>query len=287
VSAARRFAVLLGAVFALAGCQAAKPPAGTRTYSAHGVIQRISADRHVATIHHQDIAGYMPAMTMDFPVHDEHLLDGLAPGDEIDFTLAVTDDDAWVARAARTGHVALAPPAPEAEGNTLKPGDPIPDAEFLAENGQNVRFSDFRGKVVVFTFFFTRCPLPDYCPLMNRNLARARELLLADSAAPKNWQFLSISFDPDFDRPQALAGYGDFYRAHNPDRWLFVAATPATLAGFAAPLGLIVTRQDNNITHNLRTVVADPRGRLFRQFNDNRWTAGQLAAAVQAAAAAK
>ena len=271
----------------LAACHGPAPESadGARSYTAHGIIEHISPDQHVVTIHHQAIPGYMMEMTMDFPVRDEHLLDGLTPGDQIDFTLKVTADDAWVESIRRTSHTDL-PATNSASGSApaLKPGDPLPDAEFVAEDGRHVHLADFRGKVVVFTFFFTRCPLPNYCPLMNRNFAQTRALLLSQSAAPKNWQFLSISFDPEFDTPQTLAGYADFYRSHNPDRWLFVAATPETLAHFAAPLGLILMRQDNNISHNLRTVVVDPKGRLFRQFNDNLWTPEQLAQSIREAA---
>ncbi len=101
---------------------------------------------------------------------------------------------------------------------------------------------------------------------------------------PDNWQFLSISFDPEFDTPQQLAASANFYRDHNTDRWLFVCATPETLTHFAAPLGLMIQRQDNSITHNLRTVVVDPNGKIFRQFNDNLWTPEQLAGVIRDAA---
>ncbi|MEI9999800.1 MAG: copper-binding protein [Verrucomicrobiota bacterium] len=283
-SLALRFFALALALL-LAGCGPSQP--APHTYAARGVIEHISADQHIVTIHHEAIPGYMMAMTMDFPVRDGHLLDGFAPGDQVAFTLRVADDDAWVDSVQRLGHVDLpATNAASALPPALKPGDPLPDAEFLAENGRTVHLSDFRGRVVIFTFFFTRCPLPNYCPLMNRNFSRTRDLLLADPAAPKNWQFLSISFDPDFDRPQTLVSYAGFYRHDNPDRWLFVSATPQTLGKFASPLGLIVSRQDSTISHNLRTVVVDPQGRLFRQFNDNLWTAEQLAQAVKDTAGA-
>jgi protein SCO1/2 len=282
-----RFVVL----FLLTACHgpALKSAAGagaTRSYPASGVIERISADRHLVTIHHHDIPGYMMEMTMDFPVREAHLLDGLVPGDQVDFTLMVANDDAWVAAVQRTGHIDL--PATNTMARVaapgLKAGDSIPNAEFIAEDGRLVHLSDFHGKVVAFTFFFTRCPLPNYCPLMNRNLAQARELLRSQPDAPKNWQFLSISFDSEFDTPRTLSGYADFYRKHDADRWLFVAATPETLARFATPLGLVLMRQDNSISHNLRTVVVDPQGRLFRRFNDNLWTPEQLAQTVRDAA---
>jgi len=256
-------------------------------YPAHGVIEKIAPDHHAVTIHHQAIPGYMMEMTMDFPVRDPHLLDGLAAGDQVDFTLDVSRDDAWVENIRRVGHTDLPPIAmPVASQTELKPGDLLPDADFVTEKGQTVHLSDFRGQVVAFTFFFTRCPLPNYCPLMNRNFSRARDLLLTQPGAPKNWQFLSISFDPAYDTPALLTSFGNFYRANNSDRWLFVTATPSTLKNLAAPLGLMVMRQGNNISHNLRTIVVDPQGRLFHQFNGNEWTPGELAHAIGEASGA-
>jgi protein SCO1/2 len=286
--------VLFLLALSLSGCgnkssEAENQSEPTHDYQAHGTIERISADRHIATIHHQSIPGYMMEMTMDFPVRDDHLLDGMGPGDQIDFTLRVTSEDAWVEAAHRTGHSDIAltngmAATAETTPPSFKVGDELPDAAFLAEDGRQVHLSDFRGKVVILTFFFTRCPLPNYCPLMNRNFAATRDLLLADPHGPTNWEFLSISFDPEFDQPQTLASYADFYRHHNNDRWLFVSAPPDTLGHFAAPLGLVLMRQDNNISHNLRTVVIDPQGRLFHQFNDNLWTSRQLADTVADAA---
>jgi protein SCO1/2 len=257
-------------------------------YHGKGVIVRMADDKHTVTIHHQSIPGYMMEMTMDFPVHDPHLLDGLSAGAKINFTLHVTKDDAWVTEIQGTGQKSpaatnAAPGSAEAPP-AFKTGDALPDAAFLAEDGRTVHLSDYRGKVVVVTFFFTRCPLPTYCPLMNRNFAAARELLLAEPHAPKNWQFLSVSFDAQNDQPQTLASYAEAYRRHNSDRWLFVSAPPETLRSFAAPLGLMVMRQGTGLSHNLRTVVIDPNQRLFRQFNDNAWTAQQLAQAIADAA---
>jgi protein SCO1/2 len=278
------------ALLVTAACDSPSPKSadnvdGTQSYFAEGVIEKISPDRHAATIHHKAIPGYMMEMTMDFPVRDGHLLDGLNPGDQVDFTLNVTKDDSWIESVRRIGHIDLpATNSASDAASTLRPGDLIPDSGFLAEDGRTVHLSDFRGNVVVFTFFFTRCPLPNYCPMLNHNFAQTRTLLLSQPDAPKNWQFISISFDSEFDTPQMLSGYADSYRNHNPDRWLFVAATPETLARFAAALGLVVMRDDNGITHNLRTVVVDPNGRLFLRYNDNLWTPEELAQAIRKAA---
>ncbi len=287
-------AVCLPAVLILAGCHSSTPTSeagdpSAHTFMAHGVIEKIAPDGRQVTIHHDTIPGYMIEMTMDFPVDDPAELKNLVPGDKVDFTLNVTQDRDWVSHLTRTGHTAPtmtgAMSMDDDHAAQLKPGDMVPDGELITENGSRIHLSDFRGKAVALTFFFTRCPLPTYCPLMNRNFAQARDLLLANPKAPANWEFLSISFDPDFDQPATLTSYGAFYRHNNADRWLFAAAPPATLARLAPTIGLVVVRQGPSISHNVRTLVIDPKGRLYRQFDDNLWTPHKLADAMLEAAA--
>ncbi|MGH7993957.1 MAG: copper-binding protein [Limisphaerales bacterium] len=261
------------------------------SYPARGVVEQIAADRRQVTIHHQDIPGYMMEMTMAFPIKDTNELNGLSVGDQITFTLVVSRTDEWVENIRRVGHTdkMMSSSMPMAGGMfaELKPGDMLPEGELVTEDGRPIHFSDFRGRAVAFTFFFTRCPLPNYCPLMNRNFDQARALLLSQPEAPTNWEFLSISFDPEFDTPQVLSAYAAAFRGTNAAHWLFADATTNTLARLAPRLGLMVMRQGDNISHNLRTVVLDPQGRLFRQFNGNQWTAQQLADALLAAARQK
>lgn len=277
----------------LVGCHSSPSPSGrggqaVHAFAAQGVIEKIALDHRQVTIHHDTIPDYMIEMTMDFPVDDPGELNDLVPGDKITFTLNVNQDSDWVSHIQRVGHIdaarANSMPMNDNASGKFKPGDLLPDSELIAEDGRTIHLSAFRGKVVALTFFFTRCPLPDYCPRMNGNFSATRDLLLADPKAPANWEFLSISFDSDFDHPALLSSYGGFYRHNNADRWLFAAAPPATLAELASPLGLVVMRQDSNISHNLRTVVVDPQGRLYHQFNDNLWTPQQLATTMIKAA---
>ena len=261
----------------------------TKSYSAQGVVQEIAPDRRTVTIHHQNIPGYMMEMTMDFPVQSTNELNGISSGDQITFTLVVTEKDDWVEKIHRVGHATEtttnAMPMLHVVNSELKPGDILPDYELTAEDGKQIHFADFRGKVVAFTFFYSRCPLPDYCPRMNNNFFETRKLILATADAPTNWQFLSISFDPDFDTPEVLSNYGSVYRGDDADRWLFASASAKTLANLAPNLDLMIMRDGENImSHGLRTVVLDPQGRIFRQLDGNKWTPQELAGAVMEAA---
>ena len=263
------------------------------SYSARGVVEQIAPDHHQVTIHHQAIPGYMMEMTMDFAVKDTNQLAGISVGDQITFTLVVGENDEWVENIHRVGHSTetvtnkMSAPMDMASGSMpaeLKPGDLLPDYALTAEDGRQIHISDFRGKALAFTFFFTRCPLPDYCPRMNNNFEQTRKILLADTHAPTNWQFLSISFDPGFDTPEVLSQYANLYRGDDPNRWLFASAPTNVLADAAMRLDLMIMRQGNNISHNLRTVVLDPQGRIYRQFDGNQWTSQQLADAMTRAA---
>jgi len=287
------FPLLPGLLLAFAGCKPAPtaPKAdapAARSYDAHGIVRRITSDRREATIKHDAIPGFMGAMTMDFTVRNTNDLQRIAPGDEITFKLLVTETDSWIESVRFVSHVVedvtnhvFTFHAPSAE---LKPGDPLPDFTLTAEDGRTIHFSDFRGRVLAFTFFFTRCPLPDFCPRMDLNFFDTRALLRTAADAPTNWQFLSISFDPEFDLPATLTNYAAYYRQADADRWLFSAADTNTLAALGPLLDLKIAREDNTISHNLRTVVLDPQGRIARQFDGNQWTPQQLAAAMLTAA---
>jgi protein SCO1/2 len=284
--------ILLAAVLAvLTGCtrDASSPPVATATNQTHfvrGVVKAVAPNLRTATIHHQAIPGYMMEMTMDFPLQNTNELRGISPGDEITFTLVVDENDDWIQNIHRVGRVA------EAMTNSgsmfhsmipeLKPGDRLPDYELLGEDGKHLHFSNFHGCALAFTFFFTRCPLPDYCPRMNKNFAETQKLLATN--ATTNWQLLCISFDPEFDQPEMLHNYACFYRGNSADRWWFAAAATNVLAELAPRLDLMIVHEGASISHNLRTVVLDTNGIIFRQFDGNDWTPQQLAdAMVQAA----
>ena len=288
--------LLSGLLLMVVGCKPESsvpvPGAATnQTYAVRGVVQAIPPDLRHATIKHEKIPGYMAAMTMDFSVRDTNALAGLAPGDEITFNLIVTADDDWIENLQRVGLKPVAsatgPPGWRIVESELAVGDLLPDAEFTSELGQKIRFSDYRGQAVAFTFFFTSCPLPEFCPRMNKNFLEARTLLKEDPNAPANWQMLSISFDSDVDQPLVLAGYAGIYRGLNPDRWVFAVAATNTLAALAPKVDLRFWREAGSISHNLRTVVLDPSGKIFKQFDGNDWSAKELAAAIAEAARTK
>ena len=285
--------LIIFALILVAGC---KPEAGTpspvaitnQTYAVRGVVQEIPPDHRHASVKHEKIPGYMAAMTMDFSVKDTNLLNEINAGDEITFNLVVAENDDWIENIQVIGKTNTSVmPTWRIVESELKTGDVLPDFEFTGEDGKTFRFSDFRGRALAFTFFFTSCPLPEFCPRMNKNFAEARKILTADTNAPANWEMLSISFDSSFDTPELIGGYAHFYRGDDPDRWRFCVASTNTMAGLAPKVDLNFWREGGSISHNLRTVVLDGDGKIFHQFDGNAWTPQELVAAIAEAARQK
>lgn len=262
-----------------------------RVFDTRGVVRSVPEGGRTLVVRHEEIPDYMPRMTMELNVRDTNEIAGLERDDEITFQLVATTNTHWIQQIKRVGKAApteTTPPPGFTLTKELEPGDAIPDYELLAENGRTIRFSEFRGTAVAFTFIFTRCPLPDFCPRMENNFAGARALLLTNTSAPTNWQFLSISFDPEFDSPEVLRSHARLYRLDNPDRWQFATASLKVLATLAPELDLMLAKEEGgSISHNLRTVVLDPQGRIHQQFNGNRWTPEELAEAIRTAAQSK
>jgi protein SCO1/2 len=264
-----------------------------RSFLARGLLRELPAEGKSVIVRHEDIPGFMPKMTMEFDVRDTNELRGLRVGDAITFRVRANQSESWIEgiKKATTNDLAPLPPSDPSSAALLhiaqlKPGDVLPDAEVLTENGRTIKLSEFQGRALAFTFIFTRCPLPDFCPRMNQHFGRARETLLQRPGGPTNWQFLSISFDPDFDRPGVLARYAYSYRGNNADRWVFACAPANVMAAFASQLDFRFANEGGSFVHNLRTVVLDPQRRVYRQFDGNKWKAEELADALMEAATA-
>lgn len=284
----RRFRRLAATPFVLsivfvASCKPASRPAvvgppSVAIYEARGVLQEMREEGRRALIAHEAIEGYMDAMTMEFDTADAAEFRDLLPGDVITFRLSVTDDRGWIEHARKVGHTAPLPPPETLE--SLPPGSPLPDCAFTNSRGETQRLSDFKGRALAFTFIFTRCPFPDFCPLMNRNFMAAREALAAGTRT--EWHLLSLSFDPDYDTPERLATYAAPYRP-DPAHWTFATGRAEEIRGLGKAFGLAISSTGVSTDHNLRTVVVDAAGRVQKVFVGNAWKADELVSELRRA----
>jgi protein SCO1 len=279
----RRVVFLIAAAVSLAACN---PKSNQRTYDVHGQVVSVTPDRQEAIVKHGEIAGLMPAMTMPYKIREKTELAAIKPGDLIDATLVIAVNDAFLTGVRKVGEapVEQAPPEPATVTSgsgapLLKPGDVVPDSAFVDQDGRKRAFSSFRGSMVVLTFIYTRCPLPTFCPMMDRHFVAIQERMHDDPLLTKV-HLVTITFDPAYDTPAVLKKHA---RELNADlsRWTFLTGDQDAIEKFGGRFGVFVTRASNDprdITHNLRTAIVGPDGKIIKIYTGNEWTPDEILA---------
>jgi protein SCO1/2 len=294
----RLFCVLNLVLFSLAAnAQQTSPSVSSTTsqtneeiHAARGVVIEVLPAEKKVTIKHDAIPGYMQGMTMPFDVKDTNELTGLEPGDPVSFRLIVSGNYGWIDQIRKTGPKTNTPPLTgpfhlARDVEPLNEGDLLPEYHFTNQLGQAISTAQFKGQALAITFLFTRCPFPNFCPLMANNFGETKKKLLAMPNAPSNWHLLTISFDPEFDTPAVLHQYAEAHGA-DPGRWTFATGALTEVTAIGEQFGLAFWKEGAGIiSHNLRTVVIDPAGRVQKIFTGNDWQPDDLVTEMVKAAA--
>jgi len=287
----KRFPLCLFALLiAFTGCHRSTPQAANASQGEHphhlrGVVVSTDAARGSVTLDTDAIPGYMQAMIMPYTLRNPGIISELHPGDTITADLFTSDSESALDNIVIVGQ-AKADYKPPVVYKPLNPGDPVPDFRLLNQSGKIIHIAQFRGKVLLVTFIYTRCPLANYCPRMSRNFAQIDKALAADPALYAKTHLLSVSFDPTYDTPAVLRSYGGSYTGRYTEEkfthWDF-AAPPEKELPTVLHFFLVGTtpQKDRTITHSLSTIVIDQRGRIYRWYPTNDWTPDQLLADVK------
>ena len=283
-------------LLSVAGCRhtCCPPPSsqaeGTRIYQVRGVIREIKDDGRVAVIKHEEIPGFMAAMTMPFDVKEPAEILTTRPGDRVAFRMTVTETDGWIDRIEVLERGTPVDDKPKVEGvrvtrvvDELSEGDLLPDYRFTNELRQPVLLSQFQGQALGLTFIYTRCPYPTFCPRQNQNFADAARRLTEMPDGPTNWHLLSLTFDPEHDTPSVLRAYAKRY-GYDPQRWNFLTGPIIDIDAITEQFGMFFARDGEGFSHNVRTVVIDARGRIQKIYVGNDWTAEDFATEIAKAA---
>lgn len=289
----RYLILILFSIITFSACQkvetrVASPDA--KYYSLRGKVVAVDKTKKKATIAHEEIPDYMDAMTMDFPVKDDFVLDDLTKDAEIRAQLVVDKDSYWLENFVITSAPnPNQPPVPINE-NFAQIGSEVPDFKLVNQDGKQISLRNFRGKALAITFIYTRCPLPEYCILMSKNFSDLANRLQNSPELKDKIRLLSISFDPATDTPQKLKEYGVGYLGKDakPDFtvWQLATAKDAQMKTIADFFGLRYETDENDktqINHSLITIVIAPDGKVRKIFGGNEWTTDELLRELEAA----
>ena len=269
-----------------AGCGRDVPP--PKEYQLKGQIISVKPENLEVLVKHEDIPGFKPAMTMPYQVKDAAVLTGTQPGDLITATLLVGEVEAHLSTITRTGSAPIEDPSAGpaiTAADLVEPGEPVPGTALVDQDGAPRPLSSLRGHRVALTFTYTRCPMADFCPLMDRHFTEVQKAIKATPALA-DVRLVSVTLDPEFDTPAVLKRHAQALKA-DPAIWHFVTGNRDDLASLAKSFAITTEPGDasNILVHNLRTAVIDPDGRLVKVESGNSWTPAELIADLKAAPA--
>lgn len=279
-----------------AGCHSAdrrevgsQQASSAKQYPVRGKIIAVDAKDGVISLDTEAIPGFMEAMTMAYTLQDPSIAPGLHPGDTITAKLHIGGQGAVLSEVVVTRQAELNR-KPDVQYHVPQPGDAVPDFQLLNQSGHVIDIRQFRGKVLVLTFIYTRCASSEYCPLMSRNFAALDQLLAADPGLYAKTHLLSVSFDPSYDTPSVLRSYGGAYTGRYTkekfQHWDFAAPKRKQLASVLQWFDVGVTSKDGKlIQHSLSTAVIGTDGKIRDWYPTNTWTPQQLLENVKQALA--
>lgn len=293
--------VLFALIFVvlLSGCRHSSAPAPSDSSAAQVTFhirgKVVSTDAAHVTLDGEAVPGFMDAMTMSYKLKDPIVATELHPGDRITATILADKDGSDFTNVQLDNIVITAQARPDykpaVQYHVPKAGDAVPDFQLLNQSDRIIHLAQFKGKVLLLTFIYTRCPLADFCPRMSHNFAEVDHALAADPALYKQTHLLSISFDPAYDTPKVLRSYGGAYTGQYTKEkflhWDFAAPPEKELPAITQYFDVGVTPGENKtLVHSLSTVLIGKDGKVIAWYPTNEWKPADIVAQMKQAAGA-
>jgi protein SCO1 len=259
-----------------------------KVYKLRGKVMSTNPSTGEVTLNHDAIPGYMHAMTMPYKLKDASIISELHSGDVITADVLVSQDDDATVLLDHIVVVAQGRPdyRPAVIYHVPAKGDAVPDFKLRNQDGRTIHLNQFRGRELLITFIYTRCPLPNFCPLVTRNFAVIDKQLAADPALKGKMHLVCVSFDPEHDTPDRLKAYGEQYIGSDAKtafaHWDFAVPEKPVLTEMAKFFNVGMSdASEGTITHTLSTTLIGRDGKVLKFYPGNEWTPEQVVADVK------
>lgn len=263
-----------------AGCAKRVEEPEVERYPITGEILKTDATAGTVLMNHDEIPGYMPAMTMEFIVSADDLTNlqegsriraTLVPGAEGEFRL----EQIWPVDAVAEAKMAAAANAlaqdTMARGRHAyrEVGERLPDFALYDQDGEVVAAGRFRGQQIMLNFIFTRCPVATMCPASMAAMAETQRQ--AKEAGITNIEFVSITLDPEYDTPGVLKEYARV-RGIDTTHFTFLTGPERAIKDLLKQFGVLAEFEGSLLKHTLATLLVDERGKIVYRADGSGWS---------------
>jgi protein SCO1 len=218
----------------------------------HGLVLQQLGDR-TAIVRTDAVVGMLPAQTQRYRLAPVRLFPaGTAIDALLDRSTVPTLRDPIAAGAFTPGLPDRARALPVKIGGRLPPATLVDQEEHPLQLA-----SHFRGKTLLLSFIFTRCPDRTLCPAISGKFA-----YLQAHVDPRRFALAEITLDPQYDSPAVLREYGHTYGAR-PQAWTLLTGTGSTIQRLLDAFNISSMRvSSSNFLHDDRLFIVAPDGRV-------------------------
>jgi protein SCO1 len=273
-----------------AGSTAAAPTAPATAaeprYPLTGEVVSADVAKKILVVHHEEVKGYMPSMTMEFAVSAGDAAVA-KPGQRIRAELVAGKDGSvrlekiWPDDSASTAAIsasarALAEDTHNRGKNAYREIDEkIPTFALFDQEGRVVQSERFRGKQIMVNFIYSRCPIATMCPASTAKMMQAQKL--AREARVANLELISISLEPSYDTPGILKEYASA-RGIDTTNFSFLTGPEKTVQDLLAQFGVIAELEGGYLKHTLSTLLIDENGKIIYRTDGSIWEPAEFVA---------
>jgi len=287
--------VLLGATGCSRSGSGDTPPKTADTapaekrYPLTGEVVRVDAANKLLVVQHDEIKGFMPAMTMEFSVSTSDLA-AAKPGQRIRGDLIPVKKGNWrlenIWPDDRPDEAAVAAQAAALRQDTLirgqsayrEVGEKIPDFALYDQEGRVVQSARFHGKQVMLNFIFSRCPVATMCPASTLKMMGTQKL--ARETGVNHIEFVSITLDPAYDTPAVLKEYAAS-RGIDTKNFSFLTGPENAIRDLLTQFGVIAEFDGALLKHTLSTLLIDENGRIIHRADGSAWEPADFVAKMK------
>jgi protein SCO1/2 len=146
-------------------------------------------------------------------------------------------------------------------------GGRIPAARLVDQQGRLIELDrSFRGKTMLLSFIFTRCPDATLCPAISGKFAYMQQHL-----NPAHFALVEITLDPPYDSPAIMRRYGASYGA-KPAIWSLLTGTGSTVQRVLDEFGIDSMKVSSaNYIHNDKLFIVSPGGMIADKIDTAGW----------------
>jgi len=273
------------ALAALAGCSRTdKNPPATATaapmeHPLTGEVIAVTPARSAVLVHHEEIPGYMPPMTMEFlasPADLARLKEGqrirarMTQDTKGDLHLEAIEliDPVKEREVTAAANLLRQDTSARGKGAYREVGETVPQFTLYNQDGEVVSINRFRGRRVVLNFIYTRCPIATMCPASTLRMMALQQAVRDQGV--RNLELVSITLDPAYDTPSVLKDYARV-RGIDTANFTFLTGPEGAVRDLLHQFGVIVQPGDNDLKHTLATLLIDEQGKIVHRVDGTAW----------------